>query len=51
MKLSQIDKVIAQLEGERHVLDLAIAKLRAQADKKPARVRTPKPVAVERSAS
>lgn len=29
-KVSQLDKVLAQLEGERSILDLAIAKIKAQ---------------------
>ena len=39
-KMSQIDKAIAQLEADRAVLDLAIAKLKAQ--QQPAKEATPK---------
>jgi len=38
-KASQIDKAIAVLEQERQVLDLAIAKLRAQQPAKPRKLR------------
>lgn len=34
MKKTQLDRAIEQLEGERAVIDLAIAKLRAQQEKK-----------------
>lgn len=49
MKQSAIEKAIAVLEGERQVLDLAIAKLKAQRDSKPKRA--PKPQAVSERAS
>lgn len=38
-KLSQIDKAIAQLQGEIDVLQLAIQKLKAQQQAKPRRPR------------
>lgn len=44
---NQLDKVLASLEADRAVLDLAIAKIKAQQqqrDAKPARVRKPKNV-------
>jgi hypothetical protein len=41
MKRTNIEKAIEMLEAERKVIDLAIAKLRATAEKKQAR---PKPV-------
>lgn len=43
-KQSQIEKAIAALEADRAVLDLAIAKLKAQVEKQPTRkLRTTKP--------
>lgn len=59
MRLSQLDKVLASLEADRAVLDVAIAKLRAQqaawstnGDLKPARVRPPRvPAATDADAS
>lgn len=47
-KLSQIEKAIAQLEGEVAVLQLAIVKLKAQqtSKAKPRAVPAPKPRAV-----
>lgn len=47
-KQTQIEKAIAQLEDEKAVLELAIAKLKAQqtSKAKPRAVPTPKPRAV-----
>ena len=45
VKTSQIDRAIQNLEGEKRVLEMAIARLREQQAAKPARVRKPKPVA------
>lgn len=46
MKKTQIDRAIEALESEKRVLDLAIAKLREQAAKKPIR-RVKKPEIVQ----
>lgn len=47
MKLSQVDKAIAELEGEQRVIQLAIDKLRATQAAKPARVRKTRKAAEE----
>lgn len=46
MKKTQIDKAIEQLEGEKRVLELAIAKLREAQAAKPARARKARVVAM-----
>jgi chorismate mutase len=50
VKQSQLDKAIAQLEAERQVLDLAIAKLKAQQSAKPKKAKL-RAVSGERVAS
>ena len=50
MKLSQLDKAIANLKEQRTVLDLAILKLEEQQKAKPTAVKTRKPRPVAETA-
>lgn len=50
-KISRVDRAIASLEADIHVLQMAIARLKAEQASKPARVRKPKPIGGEPAGS
>ena len=50
-KMSQIEKAIASLEADKRVLEMAIARLKAEQGAKPARAKKVKPIAGEPAGS